>query len=80
MTNVTGRDGYILIQALCYAIATIDRLPEHRQEASNHQDMIKLLEAMCPDKRTRDFLFQAAVSHIEPWDHELPPGDTLRSP
>ena len=73
-TDVTGRDGYIMIQALCYAIAAIERLPEHRQEGSNHADMIELLHAKCPDKRTRDLLFHEAVSHLEPWDNELPPG------
>ena len=27
MTDVTGRDVFILIKALCYAIAAIERLP-----------------------------------------------------
>jgi hypothetical protein len=45
---VTGRDGYIVAQALTYAIAIIaSSLPEERQEASNREDMIRLLESMC---------------------------------
>ena len=40
--NVTGRDGYIICKALAYAIETIERLPEERQEKSDKSDMEKL--------------------------------------
>jgi hypothetical protein len=43
--SITGRDGYILCQALCYAIETIKRLPDRWQEASNAEDMQRILDA-----------------------------------
>jgi CelD/BcsL family acetyltransferase involved in cellulose biosynthesis len=46
--NVTGRDGYILAQALAFAIEVIDRLPEEWRPRSNRDDMLRLLEAMQP--------------------------------
>ena len=45
--GITGRgpvrDRLILCNALAYAIITIDRLPEERQEASNARDMETML-------------------------------------
>jgi hypothetical protein len=38
-TSHTGRDGYIMGQALVYAIAHIQGLPEEKQEFSNMCDM-----------------------------------------
>lgn len=38
-TSLTGRDGYIMGQALVYAIAHIQSLPEEKQEFSNMCDM-----------------------------------------
>ena len=49
--NVTGRDNYILMQALGYAIEAIGRLPERWQERSNREDMIELLAAMSDNRR-----------------------------
>jgi predicted RecB family nuclease len=43
--SLTGRDDAILMQALAYAIVTIDRLPRDRQEWSNREDMWALLTA-----------------------------------
>jgi hypothetical protein len=37
--SITGRDGYILAQALAYAITAIERLPEQLREYSNQEDM-----------------------------------------
>ena len=42
--SVTGRDGYLVLQALAYAIATIDELPVDRQERSNREQMLQLLD------------------------------------
>lgn len=46
-TNVTGRDGYIIANALIYAICTIQNLPEDRQEWSDMKDMCELAKHMC---------------------------------
>src|SRR5712664_3734835 len=45
----SGRDGYIQMQALAYAIEAIELLPRQWQEYSNQQDMIALLEASAVD-------------------------------
>jgi hypothetical protein len=60
--NVTGRDNYILMQALGYAIEAIGRLPERWQEWSNREDMIKLLAAMSDNP---DFYRLVARAHLE---------------
>jgi len=44
--SVTGRDNYIIMSALAYAIEAIDRLPQRWQEWSDQKDMIALLDAM----------------------------------
>ncbi len=46
--SITGRDGYIMAQALILGINAIDGTPiEHRQE-SNRDDMMRLLLAIYP--------------------------------
>lgn len=45
--DVTGRDGYIIANALMYAISTIQNLPEDKQEWSDMNDMCKLVKHMC---------------------------------
>jgi len=47
--NLTGRDDYIIIKALAFAIITIERLPERWQPWSDLQDMRKLLFALAGD-------------------------------
>lgn len=44
-TEITGRDDYITAQALVYAIAHIQSLPEERQDRSNMLDMCELVRA-----------------------------------
>ena len=46
-SDITGRDMYIVLQALAYAIETIERLPPECQEASEMEDMKALLSALC---------------------------------
>ena len=41
---MTQRDDYLIKKALAYAIEAIDRLPKQWQEASDRDDMVKLLE------------------------------------
>ena len=48
MMEITGRDSYIIVKALAYAIEAIDRLPFDAQERSDREDMIALLERLAP--------------------------------
>jgi hypothetical protein len=54
--NITGRDDYIIAQALGYAIAFIDSLPEHERELSNRADMVAILLARISDDKDRELL------------------------
>jgi hypothetical protein len=63
MTDITGRDGFIICKALAYAIETIERLPEQWQEWSDKEDMKRLLDAITGGKP--DFYRTVARSHIE---------------
>jgi hypothetical protein len=47
--SVTGRDGYIIFQALAYAVLAIEALPEEWQERSDADDMHRLLRALADD-------------------------------
>jgi hypothetical protein len=47
--SITGRDGYIIKQALYYAIKYIDGLPDILREYSDRADMVSILLAMDPD-------------------------------
>ena len=59
--DVTGRDRYIMVQALATAFALIGTLPYECQEASNRHDMAKLLRHMCGE----DWMIQAhAARHV----------------
>ena len=66
MSDVTGRDRYILIKALVYAIAAIDNRPASQQERSDRDDMARLLASLWPDKEQRDALDQLARAHLAP--------------
>jgi hypothetical protein len=44
--SVTGRNNFILAQALVYVVETIERLPDRWQEQSNAADMRALLEVL----------------------------------
>jgi len=44
--EITGRDGYILTQALATAYALIGTLPPECQSMSNRHDMARLLRSM----------------------------------
>ena len=48
LNSITGRDGYIISQALAYAYAVIPHLPELYREESNREDMLEILKARCP--------------------------------
>lgn len=42
--NITGRDDYIVAQALWVSLQYLETLPEHEQPSSNMDDMRTLLE------------------------------------
>ena len=56
--SITGRDGYLVLQALAYTILTIEALPEKQQEWSNKEQMRKLLEVWSRG-HSEDFLDNA---------------------
>jgi hypothetical protein len=49
MNNVTGRDAFIIAQALAYAAEAIDRLPSQHRQQSHRADMLRLLHHIAPD-------------------------------
>jgi hypothetical protein len=61
-SSVTGRDRYIMMNALAYAIEAISRLPEQWQERSDQTDMIALLDAMTAEA---DFYRIGARGHLQ---------------
>jgi len=62
--DVTGRDYDIFAKALAYAITTIDSLPRIRQEASDCDDMRRLLAAMRPNAKWHHMEIMAARQHM----------------
>jgi hypothetical protein len=82
--SVTGRDGYIQLQALAYAIVAIELLPPRRQERSNREDMKLLLDHFCSDQWFKQDLLKGAKAHLTGvgWgaviEHE-PSGDNVIS-
>jgi hypothetical protein len=54
VTGRTGRDGFIMGEALAYAIVALEAVPETRQPLSNMRDMIVLLEHFIPDAEDRE--------------------------
>ncbi len=63
-SSVTG-DGYILQQALAYAIVCIDGLPDDRQELSNRRHMMRLLLHFCGHDPQEVWRFiENALSHV----------------
>jgi hypothetical protein len=57
--SVTGRDGYLIRQALAYTVTAIELLPEERQEQSNAQDMRLILDCLCSPFLRQHFLDNA---------------------
>jgi hypothetical protein len=61
--SITGRDGYIVAQALAYAILVIESLSKEWQESSNCQDMKAIFEARV-DEPMRAILTESARFHL----------------
>jgi hypothetical protein len=65
--NITGRDGYLMMQALAYTIVAIGLRPEEYQEWSNREDM-KLLLQHHAGNLAQHFLNNAEM-HLTGKDH-----------
>lgn len=75
MTSITGRDGYIQGQALIYAIAAIQNLPNEKQEYSNMIDMCSLARASF-DAVSLAHIVNSVENHIDlPIDLHFPEGE-----
>jgi hypothetical protein len=59
-SDVTGRDGYIIVQALVYASEWLKSLADHRDEPSNRADMEAILKAI---GSTNDKMFRWQARH-----------------
>jgi hypothetical protein len=46
--NITGRDSFLITEALATALVALERLPANRQPTSNMNDLRKLLAAAEP--------------------------------
>jgi hypothetical protein len=64
MQNITGRDGFILAQALALAVTALERVPEDRRPFSNMADMIKLFEHLEPDDGSRALFLDEAETML----------------
>lgn len=46
--GITGRDGYIIAEALVYAMRYIDEMPDNVRPTADKNDIIKILNAAFP--------------------------------
>jgi hypothetical protein len=65
METITGRDSYLICQALAYAILAIERLPVRWQEASNQRGMKRILEQAAGDNPGYEFYIDRARRHLD---------------
>jgi hypothetical protein len=63
--DVTGRDHFILLEALATALAALEQLPEDRQPKSNMEDMIRLLAAYDPTPGAVSVLLAQAKARLD---------------
>ena len=68
MTDVTGRDDYIIAKALAYAITAIEVLPFRDSEWSDQQDMKKLFDHIVTGDGERARLIEDARRKLAPDD------------
>ncbi|WP_028713876.1 hypothetical protein [Paracoccus sp. J55] len=66
--SVTGRDGYIAVKALVYAIAHIQSLPEDRQEYRDMLDMCDLVYESGLSQSLIDMIVYDVERHVQ---HEV---------
>lgn len=47
--GITGRDGFIVAEALYFATKWIDEMPDKVRPASDKRDILRILDAAFPD-------------------------------
>ena len=47
--GITGRDGYIIAEALYFAIKWIDQMPKELRSESDKHDMLRILNTAFPE-------------------------------
>ncbi len=47
--GITGRDGYIVAEALYFATKWIDEMPDKVRPSSDERDILRILNAAFPD-------------------------------
>jgi hypothetical protein len=63
--SVTGRDAFMALKAMAYAVTVIESLPENRRENSDCRDMRRLLTSWCRNNpETVRHLLTNAHAHI----------------
>ena len=80
-TNITGRDDFVILQALATTYAVIGDLPTRCQSASDRHDMAEILRArLGPDWKILAHRLRHVVSQNE-WENGKAPfrGDTFES-
>ncbi|RCW83461.1 hypothetical protein [Paracoccus lutimaris] len=76
--SVTGRDGYIVVKALIYAIARIQSLPEDRQEYSDMLDMCTVLHDLDFPQSMLDMIHSDVEHHMQR-EVDLYPGEGMEA-
>lgn len=66
LNNITGRDSFIIAKALCYAIETMECLPERQRESGDCDDMRRLLA-----RAVNSWIARSLDSSISRLDHTL---------
>ena len=47
--GITGHDGFIIAEALCFAARWIDQMPDNARPTSDKRDMLRILNTAFPD-------------------------------
>lgn len=63
--TITGRDGYITVKALVYAVACLQSLPDDRAEYSDMADMCEILHASDLPESLLDMILLSVEHHIQ---------------
>jgi hypothetical protein len=73
MIDITGRDGFIILEALATALVSLEQLPEDLQPKSNMDDMRRMLELYPP--AAVDEAWQSALRRLKRHQNHGEAGD-----